>query len=90
MTAEESEQGANEGGAPHLKEENHSRAFFILLDKVAEALIEDDLLLPLRHHRFVLLEVKRLSHDGDDVINVLSLVKRRDVSIAAIANVDKK
>lgn len=88
-SSDQSEQVRTKGGAPHLKEENHSGAFFILLHKVTKALVEDDLLLPLRQHRLVLLEVKRLSHDGDDVINVLLLVKRGDVSIAVIANGDK-
>lgn len=46
-----------------------------LFNKITEAFIEDDLFLPLRNDRFILLEIKRLSHDGKNVINVLILIK---------------
>lgn len=78
----------NKGGVPDLKEENDLGTFLIVFDKVTKALIEDDLFLPLWHNRFVLLEVKRLRHDGDDVINVLLLVKRGDMSMAVTAHED--
>ena len=54
-----------------------------MLNKVAETLVEDDLLLPLGDDGLVLLEVKRLGHDGEDVVNIVALVKRGDVPMAA-------
>lgn len=48
----------------HLKEEDNFWAVGIPPDKVRKGLVEDDLLLPLRDDRLVLLEVKWLRHDG--------------------------
>lgn len=59
----------------HFEEQYDSGASVILLDKVAKAFIEDDVFLPLRDNGFVLLEVERLSHDWENVINVLLLIK---------------
>lgn len=59
----------------YFKEEQNSGAFILLFDKVTKALIEDYLFLPLRDDRFVLLEVKRLSHDGKNVVHILLFIK---------------
>lgn len=59
----------------YFKEKYNSGAFIILFHKVTKAFIEDDLFLPLRDDGFVLLEVKRLSHDGEYVVNVILLIK---------------
>ncbi len=53
-----------------------------MLNKVTKAFIEDNLFLPLRDDGFVLLEVKWLSHDGENVVNLLLLIKRGDWSMA--------
>lgn len=54
----------------------------MLFNKITKTLIEDNLFLPLRDHWFVLLEVKRLSHDGKNVINILLLIKWGDWTMA--------
>lgn len=59
----------------YFKEQYDFGAFVMLLNKVAKTFIEDDLLLPLRDDWFVLLEVIRLGHDGENVVNVFLLIK---------------
>lgn len=58
----------------YFKEENDFGTLIILLNKVAKAFVEDDLFLPLWDDGFVLLEIKRLRHDREDVVNVLLLI----------------
>lgn len=58
----------------YFKEQDDSGAV-VMLEKVAETFIEDDLFLPLRDDWFVLLEVIRLGHDGENVVNAFLLIK---------------
>lgn len=59
----------------YFKEEQNFGAIVTLLNKVTKAFVEDYLFLPLRDDRFILLKIKRLSHDGKDVIDILVLIK---------------
>jgi len=74
----------------HFKEKYNSGTFRLLLHEVAEAFVEDDLLLPLGDDGFVLLEVKWLSHDGEDVVHGVLLVKRGDRPMAVKNTTGKK
>lgn len=68
----------------NFKEENDFRTFVVLLDEVAEALIEDDVLLPFWDGGLVPLEIERLGHDREDVLDTLSLIERRDRPVAVL------
>lgn len=58
----------------YFKEEDDSGVSIILANKVTKTLIEYDLFLPLRDNGFAPLEVERLSHDGENVVDILLLV----------------
>ena len=66
-----------------LEEEYDPWRVAAVLQEVSQALVEDDLLLPLRDGGLVLLEVERLGHDGQNMLHALLLVERRHRSIAA-------
>lgn len=59
----------------NLKKQYHPWTLIIVLKKRSKALIEDDLFLPFWNCNFVFLEVKGLSYDGQDVLDVFLLIE---------------
>ncbi len=66
----------------NLKKQYHLWTLIIVLKEISETLIEDDLFLPFWNCNFVFLEVKGLSYDGQDVLDVFLLVEGWNMTMA--------